>query len=199
MRRPDLVADCASCAAICCTATSFEVSEDFACAKPAGVRCRNLTRAGRCAIHSELAVRGFAGCAIYDCYGAGPRVTRAFAERLTGEGGHDGDGGNGRDGRDGRAEPDRDAAFLVLRVVHELMWLLDEAARLCPASSELAGDLAAQLAALQAISDGPVAALMALDVAAQEAAARAVLRRVGSTLGGRQVFRISLAVRTVLR
>ena len=190
MRRPDLVTDCASCAAICCTATSFEASEDFACAKPAGVRCANLTRGGRCAIHSELAPRGFAGCAIYDCYGAGPRVTRAFAGRMAGD---------GRRSVDGRAERDRDAAFLVLRVVHELMWLLDEAARLCPPSSEVAGDLAAQLAALEAIASGPVAALAALDVSANEAAARAVLRRVGSALGGRRGFRVALAVRPALR
>jgi hypothetical protein len=192
MRRLDLVADCASCAAMCCTATSFEASEEFACAKSAGVRCGNLTRGGRCAIHGELAARGFAGCAIYDCYGAGPRATRAFAGRLAGEGG---DRGGGRAGGRGQVEGDRDAAFLVLRVVHELMWLLDEAARLCPVSSELAGDLAAQLATLEAIADGPVAALIALDVAAHEAAARAVLRRVGSALGGRKVFRIPLAVR----
>jgi hypothetical protein len=180
MRRLDLVADCASCAAICCTATSFEASEDFACAKPAGVRCANLTRRGRCAIHGELAARGFAGCAIYDCYGAGPRVTRAFAERLPGE-----------------VDRERDAAFLALRVIHELMWLLDEAARLCPASSELARDLAAQLAALEAIADGPAAALATLDVATHEAAARVVLRRVGSALGGRRAVRIPVAPPTL--
>jgi CheY-like chemotaxis protein len=46
MRRPDLIADCSRCAAVCCVALPF-----------------------------------FQGCAIYDCYGAGPRVTKAFAER----------------------------------------------------------------------------------------------------------------------
>lgn len=112
MRRPDLVADCASCAAICCTATAFDACEDFAFDKPVGVACSHLRRDGRCAIHDELAVRGFAGCAVYDCYGAGPRITRAFA------------GVRGGDRR-------RDAAFLILRVVHELLWLLTEAARMC--------------------------------------------------------------------
>lgn len=177
MRRLDLVADCASCAAICCTATAFDASEDFACDKPAGVRCGNLRRDGRCAIHGELAARGFAGCAIYDCHGAGPRVTRAFA------------------GRGDEAAAERDAAFLVLRVVHELVWLLDEAARLCPAESAVAGEVASQLAALEAIAAGPVARLAAVDVAAHEASARAVLRRVGSALGGRRGFQLARAAR----
>lgn len=175
MRRPDLEADCASCAAICCTATSFAASEDFAFDKPAGVACGHLRRDGRCAIHDELAVRGFSGCAVYDCYGAGPRVTRAFA------------------GVQG-AERRRDAAFLALRVVHELLWLLTEAAKLCPASpAELRGQLTAQVEALDAIACAPDA-LMELDLAQLDAAARTLLRRVGSAQGGRRAARRVLAV-----
>src|SRR5262245_28728842 len=113
MRRPDLVSDCASCAGLCCIATSFEASEYFGLDKPAGVACPNLSSDCRCAIHDDLVERGFAGCAAYECYGAGPRVTRAF--------------GPG----DSAA---RNEAFLSLRVVHELLWLLTEAAKLCPPS-----------------------------------------------------------------
>lgn len=165
MRRADLVADCARCDALCCTATSFDISEDFALAKPAGVACVHLRQDARCAIHGELAARGFAGCAIYDCHGAGPRVTRAFA------------------GRRG-AERERDAAFLVVRVVHELLWLLTEAARLCPASSsELRAELAAEIAVLDAFADGAGCDDAALS--RHERRARALLRRVGAALGGR--------------
>jgi hypothetical protein len=32
----------------------------------------------RCAIHSQLASRGFPGCVAFDCYGAGQRVTQAL-------------------------------------------------------------------------------------------------------------------------
>lgn len=175
MRRPDLVADCASCAAICCTATAFDACEDFAFDKPAGVACGYLQRDNRCAIHDELAVRGCAGCAVYDCYGAGPRVTRAFA------------GVHGADRR-------RDEAFLVLRVVHELLWLLTEAARLCPSSEpELGRQIAAQIAALDAIACGPDAGIE-VDLAQLDRATRAVLRRVGSVLGGRRGARRGLAV-----
>ena len=177
MRRPDLVADCASCAAICCIATSFDASEDFAFAKPAGVACANLTRDCRCAIHDELAVHGFAGCAVYDCHGAGPRVTRAFA------------------GVADRGQP-RDAAFRILRVVHELLWLLTEAVKLGP-PGELAAQLAAEIAGLDAIAGGPIHALVDVDLRAVDAAARALLRRVGTALGGRRpVARVLPLVRS---
>lgn len=174
MSRPDLVADCARCAAVCCVATSFEQSDDFALTKAAGVGCRYLTRDCRCAIHGELAARGFPGCAVYDCHGAGPRVTRAFT-----------------DPHDAHA---RDQAFLVLRVVHELLWLLTEATALCPPSAgELRTQLLREIEALDAIAVGP--GLDDVDLSAHRAAARAVLRRVGEALGGRRRARGLAVVR----
>lgn len=99
-------------------------------------------------IHAERVARGFRGCVAYDCYGAGQRVTRALG-------------------------PDALDAFLARREVHELLWLLTEARKLCPPSHP---QLAAQLAE----------AIAALDAGAHHAfAARALLRRVGEALGGR--------------
>lgn len=166
MRRPDLVPDCGSCAALCCVATSFEASDDFAFDKPAGVGCRYLKRDCRCAIHDELVVRGFRGCAAYDCHGAGQRVTRAFA------GSHD--------------TEQRDEAFRILRVVHELLWMLTEAAKLCPAScGDVGSQLALEIEALDAISRGPAHAILEIDPRPHREAARALLRRVGAALGNR--------------
>lgn len=129
---------------LCCIATSFERSEDFAFDKPAGVACRYLTRGHRCAIHAELNARRCRGCATYDCYGAGQRATRAFA-----------------------VAPAylRDQAFLVLRSLHELLWLLTEAAKLCPPScGELHAALTAQVQTLDAIARGDVAALLNVEL-----------------------------------
>jgi hypothetical protein len=166
MRRLDLVPDCGSCAAICCVATSFETSEDFALDKPAGVACRHLTRANLCSIHDDLVRRGFAGCAIYDCYGAGQRATRAFA------GAQD-------------AELLRNDAFLILRGVHEHLWLLTEAAKLCPESErDLRSDLARTITSLDGIARDP-AHLREVDLEPHLTAARVLLRRVGDALGGR--------------
>jgi hypothetical protein len=179
MRRPDLVPDCGSCDAICCVATTFDASDDFAFDKPAGVACRHLGRDHRCTIHDDLAGRGFLGCAAFDCFGAGPRMTRAFPHAA---------------GED--PERRRNEAFLVLRAVHELLWLLTEAAKLCPRrESDLWLDLCREIEALDAIASGPMTALSELDVRPRDRAARALLRRLGHALGGRRdVVRLRLAV-----
>ena len=156
MRRLDLVADCGSCAAICCIALPFDASEDFAFDKPAEVACRHL-RDRLCAVHAERVERGLSGCTLYDCYGAGPRVTRAF--------------GDARQGHE---------AFLVAREIHELLFLLTEAAKLCP---QLAGELADAIAALDAITTFDV------DLRAHHDRARVLLRRVGKAIGGREGLR----------
>jgi len=66
--------DCTSCQALCCVVLSFDRSHLFAFDKPAGVPCLHLDRRNRCRIHDELEEHGFAGCARYDCNGAGPRA-----------------------------------------------------------------------------------------------------------------------------
>jgi hypothetical protein len=170
MRRPDLAPDCGSCAALCCVATSFDASEDFAFAKPAGAACRYLTGDCRCAVHSELVARGLRGCAAYDCYGAGQRATRAFA------------GGCGRE-----RECERDVGFAILRDVHELLWLLTEAAKLCAVvDGALAAELASEVAALDALAGGAIAALITADLTPRRERARGLLLRVGRVLGGRR-------------
>lgn len=166
MRRLDLVADCSRCDALCCIWTTFEASDDFAFSKPAGVACRYLACDRSCAIHDELAVRGLAGCAAYDCHGAGPRATRLFA------------------GAD-LTDRERHEVFLVLREIHELLWLLHGAASLCPASHpDLRAELARAACALDAVASGSQAVLVALDLRPYRTAARSLLRRVRAALGG---------------
>jgi hypothetical protein len=168
MRRLDLVTDCARCSALCCVATSFDASEDFAFDKAAGERCRHLRSDDRCAIPDALVARGCTGCAIYECHGAGPRITR-IAEAA------------------GFTEPERNEAFLRMREVHELLWLLTEAQKRCPAShSELAAQLGGAIAALDAIAREPPHALLDLDLRADRRAAHTLLRDVGRALGGRR-------------
>ena len=76
-----LRADCAHCIGLCCVVLAFDRSALFAFDKPAGTPCRHLGTDDRCGIHAELAARGFAGCAHYDCLGAGQAVTAMFAGR----------------------------------------------------------------------------------------------------------------------
>ena len=121
--RADLRADCARCFAICCVAPAFARSSDFAVDKPAGVPCPNLADDHRCSIHDRLRPEGFAGCAAYDCFGAGQRL----AQETFG-------------GRDWRTHRDvavpMMAALPILRGLHELLWYVDEALAL-PSSARI--------------------------------------------------------------
>ncbi|MBN9099589.1 MULTISPECIES: pentapeptide repeat-containing protein [unclassified Pseudonocardia] len=110
----DLRADCGSCAGLCCVAPAFAASSDFAVDKPAGQPCANLQPDFRCGIHADLRERGFAGCTVFDCFGAGQQVTRVTF--------------GGRDWRSDPAiaQPMFDS-FAVMRPLHELLWYLADA------------------------------------------------------------------------
>ncbi len=130
MPDPSLRGDCARCAALCCVAVAFDRSESFAFDKPANTPCGNLDGAFGCALHARLADNGFRGCAAYDCYGAGQIVTQEMF--------------GGRSWRDDPALlPAMTEAFRLMRRVHELRLLLDEARLLA-----LGPDERRQLAAL---------------------------------------------------
>lgn len=117
MTLPDLRADCARCAALCCVALAFDRSPLFAFDKAAGQACRYLSASGPCRIHADRAARGMRGCVAYDCLGAGQRVTQDLF-----------------DGRTWQEEPGLRApmaeAFLVLTRAHRLLELLGAAERL---------------------------------------------------------------------
>lgn len=113
----ELRADCARCVGLCCVAPAFARSADFAVDKPAGTPCAHLAEDFRCGIHVDLRDRGFAGCTVFDCLGAGQRVTAAFARR---------------DWRTPEVAAPMFAAFGSARQVHELLWCLDEARERAP-------------------------------------------------------------------
>jgi uncharacterized protein YjbI with pentapeptide repeats len=117
---PHLRADCTRCFGLCCVAPAFTASADFAITKSAGQPCPNLGQDHRCGIHTQLRERGFAGCTVYDCFGAGQQVSQVtFA------------------GQDWRRTPGTArrmfAVFPIMRQLHELLWYLTEAHALEPA------------------------------------------------------------------
>ena len=123
----ELRADCSRCAGLCCTVPAFAVSSDFAIDKPSHTPCPNLAGDFGCSIHSELRERGFPGCTVYECFGAGQRVVQELYE-----------------GRDWRSAPEirqeMFAAFEVVERLHELLWYLEDAlAR--PAAAPLRDEL----------------------------------------------------------
>jgi hypothetical protein len=116
--RAELVADCARCFALCCVALPFARSADFAADKAAGRPCGNLTTGFRCGVHDGLRERGYRGCVVFDCQGAGQLVSAAAVAAGAGDGGW-------RD--DPAAGQAMFAAFPVVRQLHELLGHLAEA------------------------------------------------------------------------
>lgn len=157
-----LSADCANCAGLCCVALAFAKSADFAVDKAAGDPCDNLDDDFRCRIHPHLRDRGFKGCTVFDCFGAGQHVTQHTFDGATWH-----DGGATRDGMF--------AVFPIVRQLHELLWYLREALRL-PAAASLHPRLRAAERDVRAAADGTPDHLRELDVDTLRAPAAALLR-----------------------
>jgi uncharacterized protein YjbI with pentapeptide repeats len=115
-----LRADCSNCFALCCIVPAFAASSDFAIDKPPHRACPHLQGDLRCSIHSSLRPKGFPGCVVYDCFGAGQQVSQVTFF--------------GRDWRDDAATAEQMfAVFPIMRQLHELLWYLAEALTLEPA------------------------------------------------------------------
>ncbi|WP_305094835.1 pentapeptide repeat-containing protein [Prescottella sp. R16] len=149
----DLVSDCSNCFGLCCVALPFAKSSDFAIDKAGGTPCRNLLDDFRCGIHTDLRGRGFTGCTVYDCFGAGQQVSQVTFE-----------------GRDWRTGPDVAApmfdVFPVMRQLHELLWYLDDSLRR-PVAADLVPELSRLRDETAALTGASPAELTALDVPAQ--------------------------------
>ncbi|MCH7321923.1 pentapeptide repeat-containing protein [Solibacillus sp. MA9] len=74
--RESLTSDCSQCFGLCCTALNIVASSDFSMNKPAGTPCMNLRSDYSCQIHSQLREKGFKGCTVFDCLGAGQVVSQ---------------------------------------------------------------------------------------------------------------------------
>ncbi|WP_345605672.1 pentapeptide repeat-containing protein [Pseudonocardia adelaidensis] len=168
-----LTADCSRCAGLCCVALPFAASADFAVDKAAGTPCHHLQPDCRCGIHAGLREAGYPGCTVYDCFGAGQQVVQVTFG-----------------GRDWRANPELAdsmfAVFPVVRVLHELLFYLEEA-RAHPAAAPLSDALEAAFAETDRLAAGTPEELAALDVEAHRRSVADLLGRVSdlARAGGR--------------
>ncbi|WP_433428942.1 pentapeptide repeat-containing protein [Nonomuraea sp. CA-141351] len=172
-RELGLLADCESCFGLCCVALPFSASADFATDKDAGQPCRNLREDFRCSIHSQLRERGFPGCTVYDCFGAGQKVSQVTFE-----------------GTSWREAPGTArqmyAVFPVMRQLHELLWYLAEALTLEPARAVHA-ELGRALADVERLTRESAGVLEQLDVAAIRADVNVLLLHASELVrGGRK-------------
>ena len=115
MNLPVLQADCSQCFALCCVLLPFSAGESFPETKASGHPCHNLGADDRCRIHATLTEDGWSGCVAFDCFGAGQQVAQVtYAGVSWREGGNLGE---------------MAAVLSVMRQLHEMLALLDEAVR----------------------------------------------------------------------
>jgi uncharacterized protein YjbI with pentapeptide repeats len=161
--RLDLRADCGSCFGLCCVALPFAASADFAIDKDTGQPCHNLQADFRCGIHSRLRPKGFSGCVVYDCFGAGPKVSQVTFG-----------------GQDWRQAPHTAGqmfeVFPIMRQLHELLWYLTETLTLAPARP-IHGELRHALERTERLTRSSAQELMELDVAAHRGDVNVLLLR----------------------
>lgn len=120
---PALRADCGSCTALCCVALPTTASAEFGEDRAAGVPCRHLRDDDRCELHDLLRARGWRGCAVFDCFGAGQRVTGLLRIEVA-DGTTDPPTASWR-GLDAAARHRLFAAFGTLRRLHETAYHLE--------------------------------------------------------------------------
>lgn len=161
--RAALRADCANCFGLCCVALTLTRSADFAVNKDAGQPCHNLQDDFRCGIHTELRTQGFPGCTVYDCFGAGQKVSQETF-----------------DGQDWRRAPQTAQqmfqVFPVMRQLHELLWYLTEALTL-HAARPLHGEIRRALDTTERLTHVAPDAFADLDVAGHRDDVAALLLR----------------------
>lgn len=150
--RSELRGDCERCFGLCCAALPYAASADFAADKDAGQPCPNLQADFRCGVHRSLREIGFRGCTVYDCFGAGQKVSRLTF------------GGISWREAPESAKPMFDV-FPLMRQLHELLWYLTEALTYPPARP-IRTELKAALEETERLTLLDADAILKLDVSA---------------------------------
>jgi hypothetical protein len=134
------------------------------------VACRHLQGDFRCGIHDRLRPLGMPGCTVFDCFGAGQRIT----EQTFG-------------GRSWREAPELAAAQFallpVVRQLHEMLWYLTEALSL-PEAEPLHGEVRAVLGRTEQLAGGTPEELSSLDVGSHRRGVGELLSQVSERVRG---------------
>lgn len=148
--RESLTADCLKCFGLCCTALNITASSDFAINKPAGAPCPHLHGDFRCNIHRNLREKGFKGCTVFDCLGAGQKVSQATF--------------NGQSWMDYPEVADKMfRVFPFMEQLYEMIAFISEALTY-DVSPLLLEKLMKQLEKLQSLTDSDADSLLSLDM-----------------------------------
>lgn len=162
-QRGDLAPDCSRCFGLCCVALPFARSADFPVDKAGGEPCTNLREDFGCGIHDRLREAGFVGCTVFDCAGAGQKVSQTTFGGVS-----------------WRQAPGTSAAMFavlpVMKRLHELLRYLAEALEL-PEAAPVRPQMRDATVRLEDLTLGTAGALLALDAGAEHATVAGLLRR----------------------
>lgn len=177
-KRLNLFDDCEKCFGLCCVALPFAASEDFAINKNAAQPCHNLQADFRCGVHQTLRDIGFRGCTVYECFGAGQKVSQVTYS-----------------GQDWRSAPHTAKqmfeVFPIMRQLHELLWYLTEALTLPPAQS-IHDKLKDALQETQRLTNVSADDLTKLDVATYRANVNELLLRTSELVRAEALSRYKI-------
>ncbi|MEH7350124.1 pentapeptide repeat-containing protein [Gottfriedia acidiceleris] len=162
-RYKNLNADCESCFGLCCVALPFAASADFANDKIAGKPCHNLQSDFRCGVHKNLREIGFKGCTVFDCFGAGQKVSQVTFN-----------------GKDWRQYPELAnemyEVFPIMKQLHEMLWYLYESLMIS-AASEIHNEIKIILEETEKLALMEPKLILNLDIIAHRAEVNSLLIR----------------------
>ncbi|MGF7048261.1 uncharacterized protein YjbI with pentapeptide repeats [Paenibacillus sp. DS2015] len=171
-----LRADCENCFGLCCVALNFGASADFAMDKEAGKPCPNLQLDFRCGIHKSLRQQGFKGCTVFDCFGAGQKVSQVTFGEV-----------------DWSEAPETAKkmfdVFPIMNQLHEMLWYLTEALTL-KASSPIHTELNFVLDETVRLTELSPDSLMELDVPSHRAEVNALLLRTSQLVRAKSLLEL---------
>ncbi|MBS2967779.1 pentapeptide repeat-containing protein [Metabacillus sp. KIGAM252] len=158
-----LQADCENCFGLCCVALPYAKSADFPINKDGGIPCRNLQADYRCKIHQNLREKGFKGCTVYECFGAGQKVSQVTYA-----------------GNDWRENPDTAKemfeVFPIMQQLHEMLGYLHEALKR-EETQPIYKELQAALEQTAALTELNPESIISLNVPAHRAIVNELLKR----------------------
>ena len=96
----------------------FSASAGFGVDKPSGRACLNLLDDDRCGIHDSLREKGWPGCTVFECFGAGQQVSQVTYAGVS--------------WREQDNLPEMAAVLSVMRQLHEMLVHLLEVERRSP-------------------------------------------------------------------
>lgn len=158
-------ANCEECFGLCCVALPYAKSADFAFNKDSGQPCRHLQGDYRCGIHTQLRNKGFKGCTVYECYGAGQKISQQLY--------------HGIDWRNSDQAQEMFQVFPVLQQLHEMLYYLDESLMIAEAEP-LYQDIKQMMNETEQLTMQSPASLLELDVHALRARVNDVLLKVSA-------------------